>query len=85
MTDLEKLRADLDAAYDATYAFDAEAALAAYLAALATLDAARVAYSAARDACDAYNAARVAYSAARDANAAYDAALAAQEKGQPND
>jgi hypothetical protein len=85
MTDLERLRADLDAAYDATYAFDAEAAIAAYLAALATLDAARVAYSAARDACDAYKAARVTYSAARDASKAYLAILAAQEQETPNE
>ena len=66
MTDLERLKAELDAAYLAAYAFDAEAA--------------RVAYSAARDACDAYKAARVTYSAARDASKAYLATLAAQEQ-----
>jgi hypothetical protein len=85
MTDLERLKAELDAAYDAAYAFDAEAALAAYLAALTTLDAARVAYSAARDACDAYKSARVTYSAARDANRVYKAALAAQKQENPNE
>jgi hypothetical protein len=85
MTEIEKLKVELDAAYDATYAFDAEAALAAYLAARDALDAARVAYSAARDACDAYKAARVAYSAARDASKAFNAALAAQTKEQTND
>jgi len=42
MTELERLQAELDAAYLAAYAFDAEAA--------------RVAYSAARDASKAYNA-----------------------------
>ena len=75
MTELERLQAELDAAYLATYAFDAEAALAAYLAARDALDAARVAYSAARDACDAYKAANATYSAARDARAAYEAAV----------
>ena len=40
MTDLERLKAELDAAYDAAHAFDAEAA--------------RVTYSAARDASKAY-------------------------------
>jgi len=80
MTDLEKLKAELDAAYLAAYAFDAESARVAYSAARDALDAARVAYSAARDACDAYKAARVTYSAARDASKAYLATLAAQEQ-----
>jgi hypothetical protein len=54
MTDLETLKAELDAAYLAAYAFDAEAARVAYSAARDALDAARVAYSAARDASKAY-------------------------------
>jgi len=85
MTELERLQAELDAAYLAAYAFDAEAARVAYLAALTALDDARVAYSAARDACDVYKAARVAYSAARDASKAYNATLAAQGKETPNE
>jgi hypothetical protein len=85
MTELERLQAELDAAYDAAYAFDAEAARVAYSAARDACDVARVAYSAARDACDAYKSSRVAYSAARDASKAYNAILAAQEQETPNE